>query len=311
MYTTPDEHFLRRQCNEDSLLTELSDLLDEIVNFGSNVLGWYQPKGDAGFVPLGMLRKAVDNVDGISILLRNHSIDPARTILRSFVQNYVHLYFILTGGDKGFQYALNYSYCRTAESKRAWIKERDRFIKLNRPEAQKRVDICNQGVKNCEQVMSNDNYCQSKQEHARLTKIKKNSRRKFSWFTMHHPNQKQPTTLRDLAKYLDLDNEYEDWFAPLSSAIHADDVIDDTCQTIGDPPTSYTVKPIRLYNPLAATNMTLMIIEKMLFLYSNMIGLFVGERHDEFKEWSLKIEKHRTELKNRQNDLHISVGLGF
>lgn len=315
MYTQPNQVFLKRQYNEDQELKYLSDLLEEIVNYGSNILGWYSPKAAPGLVPCVMLRNAIQSVDGISVIFKNGITGQARPILRGFVKNYIHLTFIFHLPDSrqpNPQYALNFIYYRTAESKKAWEKERNTLTEINRVELQRRLSKCVEGVLKCEQMMQSDSYKESYREYNRLKKLKSKNGKfvPFSWYTMHHPNKKnKPRNLRSLAGYLDLDNIYEDWYAPLSSAAHSTNIIDDSFSITEGPMKSYVLKPIRSYNLIAARNMVVMIIRETLLLYDKFIAFFASEQYDEFRIWHSKIDKHLREVKKRCDDLYAESEL--
>lgn len=71
-------------------------MLDELVNVGSNIL--VNDKNVIDWIdntPTMMFRNFIELVDSISILIKNSSPDTARILLRSLVESYFSLYYVL------------------------------------------------------------------------------------------------------------------------------------------------------------------------------------------------------------------------
>ena len=306
MTTQSNNEIVKRQENK-SELQDLSTLLDELVDYGSNLLDWFNVRKDVDFVPLAMLRIAIQDADSISVLLKNGIVDPARLIFRSFIENYLHLKFILQKNED--QYCLNFLYCIFAEKIKTY---RARLKVLNADsESQlerKNYENIQRGLDDYNKKIQSDLFEESKQEYDRLNKpkINKNGKKysqKFSWFTMHHPIE--PRDLRNLAKCLESESLYTDWYKPLSSSTHAVDIISERIIQTDNPEKPVAMRPIRSYHSLVAKNIAIDAAISMIFLYDGFIKNFIPKELENFRIWSLKIEKHIELLDKERSEFFL------
>src|SRR6185312_6406865 len=97
----PVEKFIDRGDLEEEykvLLNELSGNVEECVNFGSHLVSWlFQiPNGNEVDLPIIMfLRNILDELDAISILIKYSSIESCNNLLRTVLENFFHLEYIL------------------------------------------------------------------------------------------------------------------------------------------------------------------------------------------------------------------------
>ena len=85
--TKPVNQILPREIDPgvEQLLLKFSTLIDEFVNFGTQVFKWVieESRGTDEQMPLLMFfRDMLEKADSISILVRNSSIDPSKVLLR-------------------------------------------------------------------------------------------------------------------------------------------------------------------------------------------------------------------------------------
>ncbi len=81
-----------------AILQKIGDILDTNICYGSNVLveSENNPKGDqSDLVVLTIYRFILDNLDGVSILFKNGSIDTTGILLRSIFEGLLALLYIL------------------------------------------------------------------------------------------------------------------------------------------------------------------------------------------------------------------------
>lgn len=85
--------------NVQAVLDQLADSLDDVVNFGTHVIEWYEGPTEEGkdvAVPLLMLlRHMLELVDATSILIRSSAVEPSSVLLRSMFETKVYLAWLL------------------------------------------------------------------------------------------------------------------------------------------------------------------------------------------------------------------------
>lgn len=90
---------LKRNQNElREILNEFSSLIDDTVNFGTNLLKWGIDKNspsNESLLPLLFFRNILELSDSISILIKSSSIDTAKPLLRILLENTYNLSYLL------------------------------------------------------------------------------------------------------------------------------------------------------------------------------------------------------------------------
>jgi hypothetical protein len=95
----------RQVINEDLryLITNSSLIIDECNNYGTIIIKKFYTSDklrDDEIVSLLILRSIVELSDSISVLLQNSVMDPSKTLLRSLLESYFNLEYILEGNTK-------------------------------------------------------------------------------------------------------------------------------------------------------------------------------------------------------------------
>lgn len=83
------------------LMNKYGDGIDKLVRFGSDLIDWDLTregveKKDGYLVPILFLRNLIENIDAIGILVRQGASDPAKALLRTVVENFFSLEYLLT-----------------------------------------------------------------------------------------------------------------------------------------------------------------------------------------------------------------------
>src|SRR5690606_14251466 len=81
-----------------TILDFFSDTIDNAVNFGTNLIKWdieKQLNGDEHLTPIIFFRNILEITDGISILIKNSSVDTCHTLQRSLIENTLGLKYLL------------------------------------------------------------------------------------------------------------------------------------------------------------------------------------------------------------------------
>lgn len=98
--TKPIDEILPRKINPEiaQILSNFSDLIDEVVNYGTHILKWLveESKGGDEQMPIFMFfRDMLEKADAISILINNSSVDPAKGILRSLFETHLYISYLI------------------------------------------------------------------------------------------------------------------------------------------------------------------------------------------------------------------------
>jgi len=81
-------------------LNGFSDLLDEFVNFGSNIMDWDKSpatNGAENVAPTMLFRHFLDLIDSISILSRNSCGDTAKLLVRGALETFFGIQYLFAG----------------------------------------------------------------------------------------------------------------------------------------------------------------------------------------------------------------------
>ena len=230
----PVEKFIDRGDLEEEykiLLNELSSNIEECVNFGSHMVSWLMeaPNAKEDDLPVTMfLRNILDELDAISILIKYSSIESCNNLLRTVLENFFYVEYILEKDT------YNRSMCFLAwnalKTKKFLLKldgfsqdymsfkslwEKDKFLK-NKPI----IKIANieDYKKSNGNLLNSELYEPYRVEYERTKAIKNNP----EWYTLFDG----PRNLESLAQYLNYYSYYEILYRELSAAAHGTDILD-------------------------------------------------------------------------------------
>ncbi len=124
--------FSRTLIDEDKVqLKELSTVLDRTVDFGAAILEADFARGgdELDLPPILFLKNLISNIDGISVLVANSIIEPCNTLLRTLLENFLSLEYLLEDNAGSGQRSRNFMVWDFVE-RRKWVKKGD----VNSPE---------------------------------------------------------------------------------------------------------------------------------------------------------------------------------
>lgn len=277
MYKSIDNILPRNQTKVKTELEKLSSSIDNAVDFGTHLLKWQADKmqsDDQHLVPILFLRNILELADAISILIKNSSVDPAKPLLRSLLENSFGLEYLLEKDQKNR--ALSYN---------VWIAHKDLkfFEKFNDSsqvgkqfsgeikkdqhvkEIENNNPILELGKRNSEELLKLPLYEPIEQEYQRTNKIRKNPK----WFTLFDG----PNDIKQLAKHLKHNTIYEIVYRILSDSVHATDVMKSKLA----PNKNGQTDIIQIRFPKDAQNIT---IHTLNFLLMNYIYFYQKELPD-------------------------------
>ena len=105
------------------ILDNFSKWISQIVNFGSNIVLWdlETVRGEDDILPpILFLRNYLEYADACSILVRQSSIEPCNTILRTLLENFLYIEYLLEANTK--ERSLGFLVWNTFQNKQLYLK---------------------------------------------------------------------------------------------------------------------------------------------------------------------------------------------
>lgn len=290
MKTIPIENFIPREPDPkiQNLLIQYSEFLEEIVNFGSHIMTWKPNdymKGEQGLPITLFLRNYLSYIDSCSILVKNSSIEPCHSLLRTSFENLLYIFYLLddTSGKKALGYII-----WNAFEKTKLITKHDGKSKqyLNLVEIYKKSDLLNDIqppiIKNVNKRKETNQRLINSLQFAEIVKdyhrtAGKFKQRQVAWYNLFEG----PSNIRELSIRLNLEAFYEMLYKSWSSSTHGTSVIDGV--VTGDENKMAQINKIRL--PFDAESVTGICINLSVYLFSKYIKAKMPEKENEFKQW--------------------------
>jgi hypothetical protein len=233
MYDKPYEDLVKREYGEKQFLDFLdqaSSVLDSIVNFGSHLFKWSKEvekmPSDEKLVLLLMLRRALELLDSISILIKTSSVDSSKILTRALLELLFEIAYIIKdeSNKKARSFVVWYinehiKLLQSHENKSPQHEEfirrirNDKYLKKmkvpNLEDSGKRIDVLQSILKGYE----------SENEEYQRTRSRRN---KFPWYQMFDG----PTNTEQLASSVELPGFYEIYFRYFSYTTHSKDIFE-------------------------------------------------------------------------------------
>lgn len=290
MKTNPIGNFIPRDLDPKvaEILMKYSEFLEEIVNYGSNIMTWKPNdylKGDEALPISLFLRNYLSYVDACSILVKYSSIEPCNGLLRTSFENLLYILYLIDDpyGQKGLSYIIwnafekkkilnkydgtSNTYFELAEGFKKTVLFKDEM-----PPVLKDVDKFKENNK---RLLDSNKYSAVVKEYYRTKNKAKGSL--FYWYSMFDG----PLKIRDLSTKLDLEPFYESLYKNWSSSTHGTSVIDGI--VVADENGIAQIYQIRL--PFDAETVTGLCTNLSVLLFSKYINAKHPEKQNEFKEW--------------------------
>ncbi|RED37917.1 hypothetical protein DFQ10_1143 [Winogradskyella eximia] len=299
-YKSVDDILPREQSDVKELLHSFSNLIDEIVNFGTHMMKWETEKklvGDENIIPLLFLRNILETADAISILIKNSSVDASKSSLRILLENVLSLEYLLEKDTKN-----------RALSFIVWIAHKDLkfYQKLDgntqvgkqfKAEFKKDSLIKNPALtdsidylhakNNSEELLNLPIYSEVEKEYKRTESKIKNP----NWYSLFAG----PQNIQQLAKYLNRNAIYEIMYRGYSGNVHATDIYKGKLY----PNDKNTVDIVQIRNPKDAQSIS---IDTVNYLLMSYLAYFkrIPEKKLDFQNWYLIFKKDFDELRNKK-----------
>src|SRR4030042_5554309 len=193
-----------------AILSQYASLIDETVNFGSQVFTWVfetTKKGDHHIAAISFYRRFLELLDSISFLIKNSCISPSRVLLRSLFEMLLALEYMTQKDfeNRGRDYILCLKY-KEIDYLKKFVKGNPlhtEYVKKYKNDnlLRKMVipDIPNvtESIKAKEKLIKSDFYSSSEASYRAIREARKARNPKW-WFNLHGG----PSDIFDLAEKL-------------------------------------------------------------------------------------------------------------
>lgn len=286
-YPVIEDILPRLESSKPESLNNLSKLIDEALDFGTNLLKWElekSQKGDEHIVPILFFRNILSVADGISILIKNSSIDNSKSLVRVLIESIFNLEYLLQENTKNRALAylvwnahkdlkfIEQINSQTESGKRLKANiSKDKFAKDIAIEYRPEFD---EGKKNAEELLKQPDYIPVEIEYQRTHhSIKKNP----NWFTLYDG----PIDFEQLSAKINLNSFYQLNYRFYSKNIHSTNVHKGVLLTNEDG--SGSIIQIRSWKDSISTSVET--LNLLLLTFMTFQRKLLPERKDDFLKW--------------------------
>jgi hypothetical protein len=281
------ENILPRSDNSQTKsLNSLSNLIDQAIDFGTNLQNWELQKDvkkDENIVPILFFRNILSVSDGISILIKKSSIDNSKSLIRVLLESIFSLEYLLQENTK--ERSLSYF---------VWNAHKDlKFLDQINPDTQSGKQMKSNITKdkfakninyndfpkfleekrNAEELLKLPNYIPVENEYQRTNLKKKNP----NWFTLYDG----PLDFEQLASKVELNVLYQLHYRFYSKNIHSTDVH----KGVVVPNDDGTGDIIQIRSWKGAISVSADTLNFILIAITTFQKKLLPEKHDDFLNW--------------------------
>jgi hypothetical protein len=283
-----------------SALQRFYSLIDETTYFGTHVMAWHMQAALGGdeVAPVTLsLRHILELSGAISSCMKNSNIDPCKILLRSTLESFLGIAYILKDDSirRGHAFLTVESYQRL---------KRDRLLDGSTPEGREfneaigsdtlvpnfshgiPAETIKKSIHNIEDFLDTSDAKDALNE---LRKLKKKGIKNPNWYTLYNG----PYNLERLATLLGYQLLYIICYKYWSRTVHGTDIVQ------GKLHLTPSGRPgiLQLRNPDEAQTITQILITILLTSYRLLIDKYCPEKKVEFANW------YKIEIKNNYEEL--------
>lgn len=306
MYKTPPvENFINRNNDNHQLnnyLKELSQLIEEYINFGSNLFKWSldkYPITEENLPIILLVRHIIEILDGLSILVEKSSIEPSKILLRGSLESYFLLEFIFENNTSNRCLAFLYFYA--LNNKRKY----ERFdISTNEGRAFETALRNDKLLKGSVSLLNNPFRAEIENLNSLLNLSKFHSVvEEIKSYRRHHKNKPPKSwyelfggsnNMQEISKIIRQDGLYKLFYKDWSDKVHGTDILKGNFSSDG-------IHQIRF--PSDAESVTFMCCTILHKTYNSFVENYIPEKRPDLKTWYLGVRDYYLKL----NDTKIKV----
>jgi hypothetical protein len=229
-------------------------------------------------------------IDSIAILIRNSSIDPCKSLLRTSLETFFYLDFLLDNEQEKRAMCFlvwnahrNIKLYKKLDGESELFKEmkskyeKDRYLKNIEPLVYK--EIVDPALENSERLLELPSYQPVNSEYLRTKKLRKNP----NWYSLYDG----PKDIEMLANKSQFAVLYEILYRSWSQSVHGTDII----QGKVSKNTSGLGEILQIRFPAEAQTITQYCFNLSIPIFQKFIEKRIPEKNDEFKKWYMEIRK--------------------
>lgn len=217
--------------NIKNKLDKHSDKINEMIAFGAKILAWdLGKKGDDADLPaILFLRNLLENADAIGILIRHSSIEPCKILLRTALENYCSIEYLIQEPEKSKERSLCFMVWNFVEHGK-WLIKTDKnskeFLELKENFLKDKLMITNYPlilenaktlISRLDDLLATAPYKLIKEEYD----LKASKKRNPAWYSLFGG----PDSLRALAYKVKLPALYEVLYRGWSHSSHGNNIV--------------------------------------------------------------------------------------
>ena len=315
--TKPVNEILPREIDPgvEQLLLKFSTLIDEFVNFGTQVFKWVieESRGTDEQMPLLMFfRDMLEKVDSISILVRHSSIDPSKVLLRSIFELNLYISYLLekNSKDRGMSFLV-------------WDAIRQKQLNLNfnieGPEFNRIRKILEQDIlisdpnflnelSSVKHIIESLNSLLNREEYKRVVKEYERTKRKDNTNPAWYHLFKGPKNIKELAINLKLPFLYEILYRKWSGSVHSTDIIQGKIvKKKGSEELNGKINTeiVQIRLPKDAQEVTSYTLLLLLRTFIVLKDKKITNKTDEIQKWYLSVKEQLREVTKEERLLNI------
>ncbi|NHM08342.1 hypothetical protein G4D82_14025 [Flavobacterium sp. CYK-4] len=270
---------------QNERLDNLSSLIDKSVNFGTHILNWEIEKNNShreNAVAQIFFKNILEIADGISILVKNSSIDNTKLLFRVLIENVLCLEYLLENDFKNR--ALAYIVASIHKEIKFFTKldpntqaGKEFRAQLNKDKIYKKVPfikipVIGKQIEDFELKLRSKHLSSIEAEYQRTHSKNKNP----NWYSLYDG----PVNLDSLAKYLNRQSLYEVYYRNCSEDIHSSNILKSNLIekngeiTFGAMRENYTARYV-----------VIEVLTCIIIAYSNFVDKRVPEKNQIYEKW--------------------------
>lgn len=290
----PVDDFIPRTQSPDvqRILDRFSSWLEEIVNYGSHIIAFdiETVRGEDEILPpILFLRNFLEYTDACSILVKQSSIEPCNTILRTLLENFLYIEYLLE--KQTYERSLCFIVWNAFENKKIFLSmdgksdpykrmetayKKDKLFHDQKPFVLPDIEL---RIRNNEKLLELGKYKSTVSEYIRT---KKKLNRTPYWYNLFDG----PLNIEKLADRLGFNTYYEILYRGLSTSTHGTAIIQGKIAKN----VNYGVDIHQIRLPIGAQTITTFCINLSTYLFKTYIHKRLPNEINEFNGWIKSIQ---------------------
>ena len=296
------------------LLINFSDLIDEVINYGTHILKWLVnvSRGGDEQIPLTMFfREMLEKADSISILIRNSSVDPSKGIVRSLFELHLYISYLTEKyfNDRSMAFLVWHTKNKI-QTNRVFQKGNQEFKNLQKQiENDNSISDSNllQNLPSSKKILKNLNTLLKRPEYQKALKEYEKTKTKIknpSWYSLFNG----PRNIQQLSIHLKMTVLYEIIYRSWSSSVHNTDIINGKIvrsQKSENDEDKVAADIIQLRLPKDAQTVSAYTLVLLIKTFNVIIDSKIVGKKLEYEKWYLTIREHLFKVTSKDQLIKI------